>query len=160
MVDAPPSTAADRAGRDAQRTPMQWDASPAGGFTAGEPWLPLVDPARVNVADQAGDPGSLLSLYRRLIRVRAATPALRCGTHRSVFELAEGVLGWLREADGSRVLVLCNLTDEPRAISPAPLRRFGLPDSADVLVATGERAGSVELATLVLEPLEGIALTV
>ena len=43
---------------------MQWDASPGGGFTTGEPWLPLVDPAERNVAAQRGDPASLLSLYR------------------------------------------------------------------------------------------------
>ena len=49
---------------------MQWDASAHGGFTTGEPWLPLVDPAERNVADAARDPGSLLNLYRRLIALR------------------------------------------------------------------------------------------
>src|SRR5919206_2109167 len=44
----PGETRFDRAGRDRHRHPMQWDGSPAGGFTTGEPWLPLVDPARRN----------------------------------------------------------------------------------------------------------------
>lgn len=57
----------DRAGRDAHRHPMQWDPTPNGGFTAGTPWLPLVDPAECNVADQREDPDSLLSLYRDLL---------------------------------------------------------------------------------------------
>ncbi len=57
----------DRAGRDAHRHPMQWDATPKGGFTTGTPWLPLVDPADRNVADQREDPESLLSLYRDLL---------------------------------------------------------------------------------------------
>jgi alpha-glucosidase len=60
----------DRAGRDAHRHPMQWDASPNGGFTAGEPWLPLVDPAARNVAAQRDDPDSLLALYRDLLAWR------------------------------------------------------------------------------------------
>jgi alpha-glucosidase len=60
----------DRAGRDPYRHPMQWDASPTGGFTDGEPWLPLVDPADRNVADQRGDPGSTLSLCKRLLELR------------------------------------------------------------------------------------------
>jgi alpha-glucosidase len=60
----------DRAGRDAHRHPMQWDATPSGGFTTGKPWLPLVDPAERNVAGQREDPDSLLALYRDLLAWR------------------------------------------------------------------------------------------
>jgi alpha-glucosidase len=60
----------DRAGRDPMRHPMQWDASPTGGFTSGEAWLGLVDPAERNVEAQRDDPGSLLQLYRLLIEAR------------------------------------------------------------------------------------------
>ena len=60
----------DRAGRDRLRHPMQWEPEPKGGFTTGNPWLPLVDPERTSVAAQRDDPGSLLSLYRRLIELR------------------------------------------------------------------------------------------
>jgi alpha-glucosidase len=60
----------DRAGRDPMRHPMQWDASPTGGFTGGAPWLPPVDPAGRNVEAQREDPGSLLQLYRLLIEAR------------------------------------------------------------------------------------------
>ena len=64
---APP---VDRFGRDAHRHPMQWDATPTGGFTTGVPWLPPIDPAARNVADQDRDPGSMLALYRDLIALR------------------------------------------------------------------------------------------
>jgi glycosidase len=60
----------DRLGRDVFRHPMQWDRSPSGGFTAGEPWLPLVDPATRNVADQRDDTRSLLGFYRELMALR------------------------------------------------------------------------------------------
>jgi alpha-glucosidase len=66
----------DRAGRDAFRHPMQWDASPNGGFTTGTPWLPAIDPREHNVEAQRGDPGSLLEHYRRLIADR---PHMRRG---------------------------------------------------------------------------------
>ena len=158
MVDADPAILPDppfdRAGRDGCRTPLQWDASPRGGFTSGTPWLPLVDAERRNVADQADDAGSLLSLYRRLIRVRGSTPALARGTHRSIFGVAPEVLAWLREADGERILVLLNTG---RAARPCTLDRLQT-TSGDVLVATSERAGAVALDGLVLGPLEGIAL--
>jgi glycosidase len=51
----------DRAGRDGARHPMQWDASPHGGFTraGAAPWLAVTDPERCNAAGQEGDPGSM-----------------------------------------------------------------------------------------------------
>jgi glycosidase len=49
---------------------MQWDASPTGGFTTGEPWLPPIDPQERNVEAQRADPGSLLNHYCRLIENR------------------------------------------------------------------------------------------
>ena len=158
MVDADPSVLPDppfdRAGRDAYRTPLQWDASPHGGFTRGEPWLPLVDPATRNVADQAADPRSLLSLYRRLITARRASPAIARGTHRSLFGIAPDVLAWLRESEDDRVLVLVNVGGSRR---PCDLGRLQ-EDVGEVLVATSVRSGRVTLSGLTLEPLEGIAL--
>ena len=62
----------DRAGRDGARHPMQWDAGPNGGFAPEGvvPWLAATDPEARNVAGQDADPGSMLSLYRRLISLR------------------------------------------------------------------------------------------
>jgi alpha-glucosidase len=60
----------DRTGRDPMRHPMQWDATPNGGFTDGEPWLRPIDPQERNVEAQHDDPDSLLHLYRRLIEER------------------------------------------------------------------------------------------
>jgi alpha-glucosidase len=81
----------DRTGRDRYRHPMQWDSSPKGGFTSGEPWLPLVDPAERNAADQTGDPGSLLSLYQELIRLRRELDSLF-----GLVDADPGVLAWKR----------------------------------------------------------------
>ena len=157
MRDAPASSggAHDRAGRDGQRTPMQWDASPNGSFTDGDPWLPLVDPEERNVAAQRTDDDSLLALYRRLIAVRRASPALLRGEHRSILGLADGVIAYLREGDGQRVVVALNTSPEPRRID---LSRFGT--HADVLVGTlrGREGDAVALAGVDLAPLEGVAL--
>ena len=158
MVDADPamlpSPPFDRAGRDGVRTPMQWDATPNGGFTGGRPWLPLIDPATRNVEAQRDDDPSLLALYRRLIAARRSVPALRHGTHRSFFGVAAGVLAWIRELDGERVLVLLNTGSEARACA---LERVDA-EAGEVVVATGARSGIVALAGLRLEPLEGVAL--
>ena len=95
-------------GRDPERTPMQWDASPGAGFTTGEPWLPLGDFARVSVAAQRDDPASLLTLHRRLISLRDAESALALGDWTPVD--AEGdVLAYVRSGEGTRFLVALNL---------------------------------------------------
>ena len=52
--------------RDYERTPMPWTRS---GEEWSDPWLPLADTSR-NVADQEGDPGSVLEWTRELVRER------------------------------------------------------------------------------------------
>jgi alpha-glucosidase len=81
----------DRAGRDRYRHPMHWTGEPNGGFTSGEPWLPVLDPDRSNVEAQRDDPRSMLSLVRRLIELRRKLgPGLR------LLDAAEGVLEYER----------------------------------------------------------------
>ena len=95
----------DRAGRDPYRHPMQWDATANGGFTAGTPWLAVVDPAERNVEDQRNDPHSLLSLYRELLALRGE---LR-GTPRPL-SAEPGVVAFERGAH----TVVVNTSGEPR----------------------------------------------
>jgi alpha-glucosidase len=106
--EGPPERRFDRAGRDRHRHPMQWE--PDGGFTAGEPWLPLVDPAQRNVADQRDDPASMLSLVRDLIALRR-----QLGDGFELLESAEGVVAFRR---GDHTVAI-NTTSEAL---PAPLR--------------------------------------
>jgi alpha-glucosidase len=96
----------DRAGRDGARHPMQWDATPSGGFTAGgRAWLPPVDPAERNVAAQREDRASLLWLYRDLIALRRGL-----GEGFELVEASEGVLAYRR----GEHLVAINLTADER----------------------------------------------
>jgi len=100
----------DRHGRDRFRHPMQWDASPTGGFTIGHPWLPPVDPAERNVDAQRDDPGSTLTFVRRLIAMRKDL-----SDDFELLDAADGVVAYRRGTDA----VAVNTTSEPR---PAPLR--------------------------------------
>ncbi len=119
------------------RTPMQWDASaPAGGFSTGPAWeSPSDDWRTVNVAAQADDPGSLLSLYRRLIRLRDAHPALRGGEIVPVTSDADEVVATVRATATETLLVVANVSDTPVAdyaldLAAGPL--CGMPAAAIV----------------------------
>ena len=99
-----------------KRTPMPWDGSEGGGFTTGTPWHSFAPGQEVtNVKAQAGDPRSLLSRYRDLIRARHVSPALAHGDL-TLVQREGPVLAFLRAADGERVLVAHNLGDAPQQI--------------------------------------------
>src|SRR4051794_1494110 len=69
-------------GRDGCRTPMQWDGSEYAGFSTATPWLPLAGNCREeNVARLAGEPRSILNLYRALIELRKNRPELVFGNY-------------------------------------------------------------------------------
>ena len=155
MVDGPdPATPVhDRFGRDRQRTPMQWDASAGGGFTAGEPWLPPVDPATRNVADQSVDPASLLNLYRHLVALRRSSPALRHGALRLVDDQPPDLLAWVRTSGDERVLLLANMGDTAATADPSAIASHG-----EVVASTDGRQGWLPLAGLRLDPREGLLL--
>jgi alpha-glucosidase len=104
-------------GRDPERTPMQWALD--GGFTAGSPWLPYSN-LDCNVADERGDPASLLSLYRRLIWLRRASDALRYGDYAPVDGTPAGVFAYTRTSGADRTLTVLNFTDDEVAIDLPP----------------------------------------
>jgi alpha-glucosidase len=109
-------------GRDPERTPMQWDASPNAGFCPQgvQPWLPVADDYRtVNVAAQARDHGSMLSLYRRLIALRHRERALAVGCYRLAFAGGD-LLAYAREHAGRRLLVALNLGRQPQVLDLGP----------------------------------------
>jgi len=107
-------------GRDPFRTPMQWDGSRFAGFSTREPWAPLApDHATVNVAAEVEDADSMLSLYRRLIRLRRDSPALIAGDYQPV-DVRGPVFAYLRTLGEEAFLVALNLSDLPRSIALPP----------------------------------------
>jgi alpha-glucosidase len=101
-------------GRDPERSPMLWDASPLAGFTTGNPWLPLAaDPRAYSVQAQSANARSILTLYRTLLALRRAHSALHSGVIADVFA-RDGVLFYTRTLGEDRLQVILNLTGEPR----------------------------------------------
>jgi len=111
------------------RTPMPWnDHEAGGGFTTGTPWRPFATGReQANVAAQSRDRGSLLAHYRRLVHLRASSPALRRGTI-AVLDRSAGntqVLAFIREAGSERMLVVHNLGASDGTAGPWDLHASG-----------------------------------
>ena len=107
-----------------KRTPMPWNDEPGGGFTDGEPWHAFA-PGREtsNVDAQTGDSDSLLSHYRRWIRLRKSSEALRLGTLERLDLGGSDLLAFVRRSGNESVLVLHNFTgDEEEIEIPADLQ--------------------------------------
>lgn len=108
--------------RDRCRSPMQWSAAPNAGFSppSVEPWLP-VNPnyaVGVNVAAQADDLDSLLSFYRRMLRLRRDTPALLGGDYHALHQRSEEYFAFLRhDAESEQTcLVILNFSAEQQTV--------------------------------------------
>jgi alpha-glucosidase len=161
MVDVPiaPACVADPAeknqpgiglGRDPERTPLPWDASPRGGFTTGEPWLPLGDHAKINVATQHAQPDSMLALYRRLLALRRAHSALSAGPLAGIRSVGD-VLIYYRGIGPARLSIVLNLG---HAACDA------IVDNGRILESTFlDRGGEKVAGSVVLRPAEGLVLS-
>jgi alpha-glucosidase len=109
--------------RDQARAPMPWRPERNGGFTtADRPWMRMAhDFAIRNVATQSADPDSVLSFYRRLLRLRRAEPALSGGSLRSLGVTARDVLTYERQAGDSLAQVVLNFGDDGAEVMLPPL---------------------------------------
>jgi alpha-glucosidase len=147
VLSMTPEQRRDPVGRDWCRTPMQWQPGDGAGFTNPrvEPWLPLGDADRRNVAQQTDDPGSVLHLARGLIRLRSLT-GLGTAPYRTV-SVEGGLWVWER---GSRLTVAANMSDEQADLRIA---------DHDVLIGTNrQRDGKRVGGTVRLSPWEALVL--
>ncbi len=123
-------------GRDGCRVPLPWTSSPAHAYgfstprpdgTTAEPWLP--EPAwwgRYAVDAQAADPASMLSLYRAVIAIRRAEPAL-----------SGDAFAWL-EIPGADGDVLAFTRGDVACVVNFGASPASLPQHSTVLLASGD----------------------
>jgi alpha-glucosidase len=100
-------------GRDPERAPLRWDDTDGGGFTIGEPWLPLSQERERNIMAQRRDGQSLLSLYRELMALRRQELCLLHGEYRPR-RAQNDVFSFERKLHDTQILVGLNISAEPR----------------------------------------------
>jgi alpha-glucosidase len=134
--------------RDPERTPMRWDGSAGVGFTTGQPWLPMgVDLATINVAAERADPASMLELYRRLLALRRAEPALSVGEWAPIAATGD-LLAYERRTAGRRLAIALNFGRRDQ-LATLPAGRIALSTHLD-------REGERVTGPLRLRPNEGV----
>jgi alpha-glucosidase len=121
-------------GRDGCRTPMPWEHSERGGFSTGEPWLPVPrQHLELAVAAQERDASSALQGFRRLLAWRRTVPLLLDGDIE--FLAATDTVLAFRRFEGSRgLLAAFNLSVAPASLPlpglavGGPIAGHGLPE--------------------------------
>lgn len=108
-------------GRDAIRTPMQWNDDRHGGFTTSEKsMVPLIEDGpygfhQINVSDQRTDPESLLNWTERLIRLRKELPEIGYGEF-DILDTEPEALALRFRWKNACIVTVHNFAEEPREI--------------------------------------------
>lgn len=124
--------------RDNSRTPMQWNASSdKAGFTSGDSTWLGVNPnyVDINVEAQLGDPDSILSFYKKLIRLRKDQPVFVYGTYELLLANHPKLFAYTRKWGKKMALVVNNFSED--------VTRFRVPGSS--VVSAGGKLGDFEL---------------
>ncbi|MDO7786657.1 alpha-amylase family glycosyl hydrolase [Desulforamulus aquiferis] len=111
-------------GRDAERTPMQWDDTLNAGFSDTSTWLPVnQDYREKNVANQLKQEGSLINFYKRLIWLRKGSNALSVGSIEFLEKAPEQVLFYWRKYEHEQVIVILNFSDQHQILDGSLIGR-------------------------------------
>ena len=90
---------------------MQWDGSPAAGFTSGTPWItPPENYRTINAEAELRDPDSILHYYKRLIQLRKENPVISEGQIEFLFQDVPEVFACRRFLGDEELFVVNNLT--------------------------------------------------
>lgn len=105
------------AGRDPERTPMQWSDSANAGFSSVAPWLPIGKKyLQDNVLSEEDDESSMLSLYKRLISLRRGCEAIHHGRYVPFDVPEKDIFGFKRIVNDETIVVLLNFVAESRNV--------------------------------------------
>lgn len=153
-------------GRDGERTPMQWtSAVPNAGFTSPDvkPWLPIPPSARtVNVEVQSGEPQSLLTFYKSLLKLRHTEPALISGDYVTLNPDDRHVFSFLRRAPsgGRSVVVALNMSDQKQTVKFDLKKQNVQGKGVAVLQSNFEPGDRMSLGAVTLPPFGAILLAI
>lgn len=139
--------------RDNSRTPVQWNNNKNAGFTEGTPWIPVADSYKeINAENSLKDDDSVFYHYKKLIQLRKEYDVISNGTFKMILEEHNKVLGYIREYEGTKLVVLNNYYGENTEVE---LPKDIVSDNSEILISNYK--DSIDLKTKIkLRPYESI----
>lgn len=140
--------------RENGRTPMQWDANENAGFTTGTPWKRVNENYHeINVAAQEKDSNSVLSHFKKMVKLRNDNKVLVYGAYQILQAEHPDIYAYTRTLDDQKMLVLLNFTDHSASIELPEI------NSIQETHINNYKTLSIENEKIVLEPYQAVILS-
>ena len=144
--------------RDHARSPMQWNALPHGGFTAGTPWMKVNDDFREwNVELQTNDAKSPFFFWKALLSIRKEyRNIIIYGSFVMLEPKHPSIFCYKRVSPEGEVIVVLNFTENDQLWeTPQQLSRCWL--SSRTILSNYDDPLSEDSGSITLRPFEAIA---
>ena len=104
-------------GRDNARTPMQWDTSENAGFSGDTSWLPVnQNYTYINVANQYNTDTSILSYYRKILKLRREHEIFYYADLVEIDENNPSVYAYEKKKDAKKIIVFLSFSSKEEKI--------------------------------------------
>ena len=104
-------------GRDNARTPMQWNTSEHGGFSSDKAWLAVnQNYTHINVANQQNTDTSILSYYKKILKLRREHEIFYCADLVEIDENNPCVYAYEKKKDSEKIIVFLSFSSKDEKI--------------------------------------------
>lgn len=121
-----------------KRTGMYWSSTDTTGYVTSVPGASNKEVPEKSVEEQLADGNSLLSFYKRVIALKNQNPEIARGKLTAVDLGNDAIAGYISEYNGSKVMVIFNLSDKGSAVTipsdkfkVSEVRGYAIADSGD-----------------------------
>lgn len=142
--------------RDNSRTPVQWNDRNNGGFTTGEPWIPVASNYKeINAEAAVQDRNSIFYHYQKLNQLRKELAVITYGDYELILKDHPEIFAYIRNGEnGEKLLVVNNFYGrETDFVLPEGIDVSGL--KADVLISNYD-SNPENLSSFTLRPYESV----
>ena len=135
---------------------MQWSSEKYAGFSTHKPWIDCISNyTTINVADQINDEDSILSHYKKVIKLRRDSEykdTIVYGTYECVDYENKDVYSYIRKHNNQKILVVSNFFAKNTLLN--------LEYKIKKIILSNYKKGYNSLNNLTLEPFESVVFEI